>query len=1276
MIIERRRREWHRRHRRMRHAMLLILVGGAGALLFVLMTEILSRYFGVSPARRFLTATIGDLPLVGNTTELDPDSVRRLVERYDLPVSAALGWILAVVGGGLIRGNSIAKYLTRRLYRPYNAWALPPIGKPRAHDGVSDALRWREPSGARLLSWQAILGSIRRGSAAPTESGRGPWRKSHAELPFAWSLILGRPGAGKSRMAMEIARLLGHRALLSTATRDERWARWRLRSGEWLRRRLPFLLLRPDDPWDAGLLDTAHFNQQMDALEDWAPRRPSLLWLDDPAPTIASRCLELLERRAAAGDFQHPVRLIISNQSFPIDLARGSRTTYHGEVTLSSSAFTPADIRALAPVLGSRSTKLYKRQDLHFFMEVTQGNPLLVELAFDWLREGKRLRDLDQRLLLEARIERIREALSSADFPVGDMEAMRALACLTLAGPGCPIDPVNSAFGNRLPPRAILETAFPVEAARGVDLSRIGPSIRPDLIGDAFVRSVIAEQTPETAARRISEVAFQARPEGWLRAVERIEGGSDLLASVLAREPEIDPSDSATKILLAQALLRQALNGRRDIAITVELVAAQIRSSSSAAHVITSIWQWFTDVVEQDWRERVEHRIAEPNPKPLKHREPLEHLEDSYHRLIHGRPMLLLGVALLQLRAQHCRDPDTDAVLRHLDWLDDAVDLIRRADRVGIFGLEREGLELLGRCLTPPADLGICVAHVHHPRIRARRLAASDRIPVSVSEEITQSLVRFLTPFDTATPPLAQTYIDLQISLVDGTIETSAAKEALERAEGAELTLGSPVDPLIGFTRMRCWAMMAAYQAADGDFEGSRGAIAKLDAIEMSSDVTMRRRLTVFRLQARIGLIGAIRTDTDHCTAIAQEAEAIASDPEWDSDAAIQIIRAQCWQHVVLADGTPPDLQAEAVDRLRRIALAPSFRPDRLFQVQYLNSLHACFDENSSFSAYEAAVDEIERLAAEPSYADDVEIQRIYASALQALALLAREDPPNCASIVNRLRQLAEASGASSEPEIQLALLHGLDSLSHAWRSDAAVAREAAAIAERVAKQPAYLSRADFQRLRTKIWERAARVRGMEHREHLAAFRKVESLASMPILAADRDAQLYRAMAWQSFTYSQLASPSACRDACDKVEAITGARRYRRDEDMQGVRAEAWKYVGYSTRGIDGCEAAVLKVEQIAAPFPDSDFIQGARAQAWRDLAMSFILNGRPYAQCLARLEAIVAAARPEWSCYNDVHEFARQARGWTSNRGLLADPPRRPDQGPPETGTRGGGEM
>jgi hypothetical protein len=142
-------------------------------------------------------------------------------------------------------------------------------------------------------------------------SGNGrsgfPWQRLHPDfVQLRWVVLAGRSGAGKSRIAVEVARYFARRDLFGdggsaeTGKSTGAWTRWVRRFqyvfrhiGPTSRRILPVLARRPDDPWDAGCLARVTTETGARGIADrlligedlvaaWRPRRPTKMrkpWL-------------------------------------------------------------------------------------------------------------------------------------------------------------------------------------------------------------------------------------------------------------------------------------------------------------------------------------------------------------------------------------------------------------------------------------------------------------------------------------------------------------------------------------------------------------------------------------------------------------------------------------------------------------------------------------------------------------------------------------------------------------------------------------------------------------------------------------------------------------------------------------------------------------------------------------------------------------------------------------------------------------------------------------
>ncbi len=466
------------------------------------------------------------------------------------------GLAVLVVGliAGWLRSRTAAIRLHDVLFATFNYDVLRPVSWPQALDplwggaaaGCTPAMLWLNPlNGPRREAWERLNNFIDHDAG----DGRIPllwWRHRSSFEPVIWAVLTGQAGAGKTRMAVELARARGRRELLGNGTTyndppQRRRNQRNLQMGAWVRRIWPTAARLSSDPWDAGWLS---FNDPagrvpawekrhnvddvwLQGLAEWRPARPTVLLLDDPLPGDTSAVVRAL--RAQGERYLHPVRLLIVSQTVPSDLKLQPEVMSGGVVTWTSAqagftgevvaltsqeALTEHDIRALAA--GARlPLAVWRGRDVEVcrFHRATRGNALLTELGFAWLREGKPLDMLTRSTLIEDRARRIVAALTAAGL--GSDNHLHALAVATLAG-GCAgiagqaeRETVLAALDKPDFPREALRRVFSLEQT---DVSHL-PPVRPELIGDGFVRYVLrqAPDDPELS-RRISAQAWRAGP--------------------------------------------------------------------------------------------------------------------------------------------------------------------------------------------------------------------------------------------------------------------------------------------------------------------------------------------------------------------------------------------------------------------------------------------------------------------------------------------------------------------------------------------------------------------------------------------------------------------------------------------------------------------------------------------------------------------------------------------------------------------------------------------
>ena len=538
--------------------------------------------------------------------------------------------------------RKLADKLRERLFPLYDDSRFRRVTRTMPEIGAAQAMPWAK--GSRL---DAIATDLLKLLRDPAQVGSDavawyqPWRSAKPPLAFDHLVVAGRPGAGKSRLIHRLARELGRRDVLGNGGRDRpgnEAAAIALERGETRRRRWWFKQRWPQDPWDSGILP----HTMPESFATWRPARPTLLWLDDPA---AERAAEWIHRlREYSAKYRFPVRLAVVGQSA---LDGVPRSEHFPPVTLARHTyFTVPDLTGL-----TRSTGLHHIGDAtcERIHELTEGNPLLVELALDFLRQGKPVAELSEDAIIAERVGRIRQALdnSHADFRLS--AGKHAVALGTLAGPDCPIGSVLTRFPGISLSRESLAAAFPSEAQRGVDLAQVMPSVRPLMIGDAFVRSIAADRAdlPEVLAAG----TLAASPERFLEALGRLGRKPGPLTDALC-DPALWCSDWPEEFRLRyhQTLIGLALRGCRDGPATAAQVAAQLdclpaaeraaaedqlygwieaEAAALAARIAASDQRWHADLA------------AGLTPTEARRAQDQEALEAPAFRFFAGRPLAI-----------------------------------------------------------------------------------------------------------------------------------------------------------------------------------------------------------------------------------------------------------------------------------------------------------------------------------------------------------------------------------------------------------------------------------------------------------------------------------------------------------------------------------------------------------------------------------------------------------------------------------------------------------
>lgn len=477
------------------------------------------------------------------------------VAAHPLAAAAIFGCL-----GGLGGAWGIAGNLHDRFFAAFNSDVFKPVipsyrpdREPRNKAFV--VLPWLPGTGARAAAWKALRAWLQEDQT----QREGFWLFSKPVHPLTMTVLTGRAGSGKSRMAYELARTISGAA-------EEQPPSALSRLNNWARFTFAPRLLDDQSRWDAGLLPPSALAVGRDrGLAEWRPRRPTLILLDDPGPGQTLQVWSTLQ--ANAPTFRHAVRLLVSNQSVPYDSGfafsdtikdsggwafQGSPAATPPIVLPVEAWFTESEVRMLARradmvrLAAAAHSEVGKSLHANLF-RVTRGNPLLVQLAFEWVRDKKSFEDVSADALSEARVERIFAALRLNG--INNRDQFTALALATLTG-GLRRDTLADLGLDELPSNDELQACFPSDDMRLGEF----PPIRPEMIADRFVDRVIQQFSipPELLIKN----GFNLAPSAMLRVLRRARPvTSQLGAALIEMEPRTIEGLDAVHYTLALAEL-------------------------------------------------------------------------------------------------------------------------------------------------------------------------------------------------------------------------------------------------------------------------------------------------------------------------------------------------------------------------------------------------------------------------------------------------------------------------------------------------------------------------------------------------------------------------------------------------------------------------------------------------------------------------------------------------------------------------------------------------
>lgn len=532
-----------------------------------------------------------------------PSFLQNLQVAYILPI---------VVGPFAYRYVDAALTLIKSIYPRFDEKTFRRIAQAKAFDplrgSVLDHASTENKQDAAPVELDALPFYKARVSASGNAARRDIWnalsdfaqanpeRKRLKELgqsDFAWTVIAGPSGIGKTRLALEFGRHLAQReafggtppkaSLLRRATQVVRTS-LRLRS--------------VTHPWDAGWIESLSAVQPssvtrsrlnvLERLKSWTPRKPTYLLLDDPLPDDAKSVVQILNAAAERGAYNFVVRLVIVGPAVPEELELScpderwetSIPRFSGQLIIvpETAGFDVEDVKHLAlhpdfrewlrPAILDRSPTDWGdrfTESIRHLLIQSEGNPFLFERLISAMKQGSAADAFDKRRLLRHRAAGLLRALSISGL---DRSSFPLLAAATLARGTEELnaDARRSLFQSfpaaSLPTDAsstVLSRAVPAQT-KDQRLDLWLPAVRPRIIGISFVRALIESiYDKENAASNIVAAAWRVSPGAVLQAKleDRLNPVSDLLSDLLATSPP--PDSGLSKLDIAKAYITSVL---------------------------------------------------------------------------------------------------------------------------------------------------------------------------------------------------------------------------------------------------------------------------------------------------------------------------------------------------------------------------------------------------------------------------------------------------------------------------------------------------------------------------------------------------------------------------------------------------------------------------------------------------------------------------------------------------------------------------------------------
>ena len=293
---------------------------------------------------------------------------------------------------------------------------------------------------------------------------------------FSWWRLSGKPGSGKSRIALEWLLSLPETSLF--------------------------------DGYHVGFFRNEVTKQYW---RKWQPWRPTVMVIDDAAEYVDTVLDVLKTLGERADEVKYPVRVLLVGRSLPMSLKRLEEEEFYTDYRYKAEPLTvgPLEIKHLKVLAQELSSKRKKQLVLtpeleEKIMDISEGLPLLMTLALDSLLEYGVLRWSTYGELFLNQTQRIANKLHQDGL---SQRCLPLLALSTFSG-GIPwLAARNFCPDPACHDKGLMDKLFGEDTVKGI------PPIKPDLLGEYFLLEQFGSFN-EPQRIKFLETAWQSSPSG------------------------------------------------------------------------------------------------------------------------------------------------------------------------------------------------------------------------------------------------------------------------------------------------------------------------------------------------------------------------------------------------------------------------------------------------------------------------------------------------------------------------------------------------------------------------------------------------------------------------------------------------------------------------------------------------------------------------------------------------------------------------------------------